>query len=366
MAGVIKARFEGKLLTSRAEYDLFHALTTDPNDIVCDSTSVLSDMLNRVKLQIQLWNSVLHLRQGQYYGNSFSNFISTVDTCRLNKQDTPDLVYGKYDGIVIKRLLSAFSFRPSVVATTPIQLGMVNAMSINPYLMNVRPVVTNVPMINLRLPPVLDNNIPQINLQNAIQQEQYFLEGGTIVPRNTSLIWSRGILIFYVDRRSIMIRQDHMSAFSMNNLPHSVAGFEKINRRVVKAPLTGLKVREEEYELRSVIISELHKEKNSNNVLTTTSVVIGSSTLIRKPEGLRGKPMYYVYDPLAPSHARDKYSGRRYTISSIKETDNDPECSFENLSETQGTVYIYSATSEGEEAQQMLRGEMKTNLSNLY
>lgn len=361
MAGMIKSRYEGKVLTSRAEYDLFHSLTTDPNDVVCDSKCVFSDILNRVKLQVQLWNSVLHLRHGQYYNASFSNFISTVDMCRLNKQDTPDLVYGKYDGIVIKRLLSAFSFRPSVVATTPIQLGMVNNMSINPYLMNVRPVVTNVPMINLRLPPVLDKNAPEINLENAIQQEQYFLEGGTIVPRNTSLIWSRGILIFYVDRRSIMVRGNHMNAFSMNNLPHSVAGFEKINKRVVKSPFN-ITVREEKFHLRSVIISEVHKELDDKNKLAPTSVVIGSSALIRKPEGKHGRPMYYVYDPLAPSHRREKFAGRRFTISSIKEVDQDTDCSFVDMAQEQGTVYIYSSKQEEEE---VLAGQYKQNLSNV-
>lgn len=369
LAGIIKSRFESKILTSRADYEVFHALTSDPNDVVCDSKSVISDMLNRVKLQIQLWNSVLHLRNGQYYSNNFGNFVATVDMCRLNKQDTPDLVYGRYDGIIIKRLLSAFSFRPSVVATTPIHVGMVNTVSVNPYLMNVRPVVTNVPMINLRLPPVLHNNLPEeINLQNAIQQEQYFLEGGTIVPRNTSLIWSRGILIFYVDRRSIVVQNNHMDAFSMNRLPQSAVGIERINKRVVKTPLDGLMVREESYELRSVIISEVHKIKE-NNKLTPTAVVVGSSTLIRKPDGLNGNPMYYVYDPLAPSQIGDVYSNggplkqnataRRYTISSIKETDEDDDCSFVKLAETQGTVYIYSSNTNES-------GEYKLNLSNAF
>jgi hypothetical protein len=159
-----------------------------------------------------------------------------------------------------------------------------------------------------------------------------------------------------------MIRNDHMSAFSMNNLPASVAGFERINKHVVKAPQT-IDVREEKYHLRSVIISELHKGPAGAPV-NNTSVVTGSSALIRKPGTAMGADMYYIYDPLAPSHARDRATGRRYTMSSIqKNVPNDPDHSFETLAEKQGTVYIYSPITESND---MLRGQMSINMSNNY
>ena len=213
IAGIIKSRYSGERLQSRPDYELFYALTTDPNDIVCDNRSPILDLLNRAQLQTQLWNSVLHLRNGLCYNSSFKSFISSVDMCRLNKQDTPDLLYGRFDGVIIKRLLSAFSFRPTIVATTPL---LVNNIAVNPYLLNSRPLVTAVPMINMRLPPKTNNSVP-FQLEDAIEQTQYFLEGGIIVPRNTSLIWSRGILVFYVDRRATTINyNDQLNQFSMS------------------------------------------------------------------------------------------------------------------------------------------------------
>ncbi|NBO17587.1 MAG: hypothetical protein EBV07_01730, partial [Proteobacteria bacterium] len=146
ISNIIKSRHNGDPLNSRPDYELFFALTTDPNDVVCDNKSTVLDLLNRAQLQVQLWNCVLHLRNGQYYNASFKDFMASVDLCRLNKQDTPDLVYGRYDGVILKRLLSAFSFRPTMVSVTP---AIVNPVAVNPYSYNIRPQVTGVPMINM-------------------------------------------------------------------------------------------------------------------------------------------------------------------------------------------------------------------------
>ena len=107
IAGIVSARKNRKGLKTRPDYELFDALTRDPNDVVCDNRSPMADLLSRANLQSQLWNSVLKLRAGQYYGTSFREFISSVDVCRLNRHDNPDLVYGRNDGTVLKRLVSA-------------------------------------------------------------------------------------------------------------------------------------------------------------------------------------------------------------------------------------------------------------------
>ena len=138
IAGIVKARYNGESLTNRPDYELFYSLTNDPNDVVCDNRSSIQDLLNRAQVQNQLWNCVLNLRNGQYYSAQFRDFVGSVDMCRLNKQDNPDLIYGRYDGTILKRLLAAFSFRPTIVSTTPVY----NIVNINPYQQNVRPVVT--------------------------------------------------------------------------------------------------------------------------------------------------------------------------------------------------------------------------------
>lgn len=343
MAGIVKSRYTGAPLVSRPDYELFYALTTDPNDVVCDNRSPILDLLNRSQLQHQLWNSVLHLRNGQYYNASFRDFIGTVDMCRLNKQDTPDLVYGKFDGVIIKRLLAAFSFRPTIISTSPVLL---NNLSTNPYLLNVRPQVTAVPMINMRLSPQ-SNEAEAVSLQDAFEQHQFFLEGGAIVPKATSIIWSRCLLIFYVDRRSVAINyKDKFNAFAMNSLPSTVtiAGFEKLNVNPVNVDME-LTIRDATYELRSVVISEIN-----TNVDAGENIVIGSSALIRSTVATStiAEERLYCYDPYGPikSHGQAPITGVDMTSEYVEQN-------FNILARTRGTVFIY-ASSESDDNKKVL------------
>lgn len=309
ISAIVKSRLNGEKIVSLPDYELFYALTTDPNDVVCDSKSIILDLLNRAKLQAQLWNCVLHLRNGQYYRNEFKDFIASVDLCRLNKQDTPDFVYGRFDGVVIKRLVSAFSFRPTVVSTLPY---MVNPIATNPYGMPMRPQVTAVPMINMRIPPSA-TNYGKIDLSSATTQVQFFIENGQIIPKQTDLIWSRGVLIFYVDRRATSIKiNDHLSQFNLTKLPVPIAGFEKLNNAEVDYKHL-IKIKEEEYFLQSVVFSEVNIE-DKNGIPTETDVVIGSSAIVfirnnkATTEGVKEEKFTddskdytpIIYDPYSP------------------------------------------------------------------
>jgi hypothetical protein len=356
IANVVKCRYNGEPLLSRPDYELFYALTTDPNDVVCDSKSTVLDLLNRSRLQAQLWNSVLHLRNGQYYQPSFRDFINSVDTCKLNKQDTPDFVYGRFDGVILKRLLSAFSFRPTVVSTLP---AIMNTVALNPYSMNVRPQVTSVPMINMRIPPQLNGAQTPINLNSAIEQYQFFIENGQIVPRNTSLIWSRGVLIFYVDRRATSIKlNNQLEQFSMSRLPASIAGFERLNNRPVEfdenmyiGPQSNEAEKEKnKFSLRSVVFSEVNVDSSGQE----TNYVIGSSALIRYlgPEGNSQTAEYICYDPYAPlgDQGGNSRSPMRKVFNGGQQA---PQNDFGELAKTKGTIFIYASRADTDKVMEL-------------
>lgn len=246
LSGIIKSLYNRESLKTRPDYELYYNLITDPNDVVCDNRAPVADLLQRCNLQNQLWNSVLHLRNGQHYNSSFREFMSAVDVCRLNKHDSPDLVYGRHDGTVFKRLINAFSFRPTVVATIPVSSVFTN----NIYANNVRPTITNIPMINVRLstftavsPIRVDDgkltggtpdNAP-VNLNDAVNQVQTFIEGNMLVNRVTNVVTSRQVLFFYVDRRAHVMNVG-MRHFNLNALPKSIAGLERTNEKKVTVP----------------------------------------------------------------------------------------------------------------------------------
>jgi len=337
IAGIIKARYNSEPLTNRPDYELFYALTNDPNDVVCDSRSSLQDLYNRAHVQNQLWNCVLNLRNGQYYNNGFRDFIGSVDMCRLNKQDNPDLIYGRYDGTILKRLLSAFSFRPTIVSTTPIY----NIVNVNPYQQNVRPVVTAVPMINLRLPPTINDDSP-VSLSDALDQHQYFIENGAMVPRHTSLIYSRGVLFFFVDRRANVIRYNDMQPFNISRLPLSVSGFERLNDREVDFD-DQITIRSDVYHLRSVVLAEINRNSPERNL------VVGSSAIVMLHQDLtigRYTNEYFQYDPMSVFDAVLTNTGvqNRSPTSEIRGTPNKgspPGTSFVEMARQRGIIFMY-------------------------
>jgi len=342
ISGIVKARYNGEVLNNRPDYELFYSLTNDPNDVVCDSRSPVLDLLNRAQLQNQLWNCVLNLRNGQYYNAVFRDFVGTVDMCRLNKQDNPDLVYGRYDGTILKRLLSAFSFRPTIVSTTPVyQLA-----NINPYQQNVRPVVTAVPMINLRLPVTSLQDTSPIHLNEALEQHQYFLENGTMIPRHTSLIYSRDVLFFFVDRRSNTFHIQDMQPFNLARLPTAISGFERIDTREVDYD-SELKIRNDIYQLRSVVVAELNRN------FTEKNVVVGSSTLLMVHADLTNDTFtheYMIYDPIGVSDPAvvNQQLVSRPPVSQIAGTPglSEPGTSFMEMAKTRGIIFMYQLTKD--------------------
>ena len=305
IAGIVKARYNNERLNNRPDYELFYALTNDHNDVVCDSQSSMQDLLNRALVQNQLWASVVNLRNGQYYTPGFRDFVSAIDICRANKFDTPDLIYGRYDGTILKRLLAAFSFRPTLVVTTAQKMQNV---ILNPYQQYVRPMVTTVPMINIRLEI---SNEPYILKEKGLTQAQMFLENGFVSTRDTSIIYSNGVLFFFIDRRVNIIRYSDMQPYNINRLPTSIAGFERIHLSdVVIDFVLPMPKTKDTYELVSIINADTIPINNIQRV-------IGSTAIMRKTSPI-SKPTYYWYAPTQVNTANQYKAIEEVDISEVQ------------------------------------------------
>lgn len=335
ITSIVKSRYNGEQLSTKSDFELFYSLINDPNDIICDNKSSIQDLYNRAQIQNQLWESVLNLRNGQYYGKHFRDFIGSIDMCKLNKYDTPDLVYGRYDGTILKRLISAFSFRPTYVSTLPIYPPAIT--NVNPYQQNIKPVVTCVSMINLKIPPVM-NDQTVINLEDSLNSQQFFLENGVITPRNTSIIYSRGVLFFYIDRRTNIIRTHDMPVFNISRLPIAISGFERINDREVIFNYN-ITIRGDVYKLRSVVLSEV------NNSISEKNVVVGSSAMIMCHPNYEEimEEEFFIYDPLnvidKVSQMNDTYY--RKPIRLISRNHVNEYDSFQTMANKRGIIFMY-------------------------
>lgn len=339
IAGVVTARHNRQKLQTLPDYELLYYLTTDPNDVVCSSKSPVQDLLARANLQNQLWNCVLHLRNGQYYNNMFGEFIKSVDMCRINKYDQPDLVYGRHDGTILKRIFAAFSFRPTVVATYPVT----NNLS-NPYHINLRPSVRTISTINLKLSPL--NLVANVGLNSAVQQQQFFYENGVLVPRLTELIYSRNVLVFYIDRSSVVMRMNPMYHVNLINRPVAIEGFERVSTRAVSYQNV-MNIRGDTYELRSVVCQEVNSRVQANE-----NIVVGSNAMLVRKADLAVNPAreYYLYDPLGVNRQIRRNNG---FVSNAPITTLQPapgagvaNDSFRSRAENHGVIFIYELTND--------------------
>ena len=211
--------------------------------------------------------------------------MTSVDVCRLNKFDNPDFVYGRHDGTILKRLFSAFSFRPTVVATLPVA----NLFAYNPYAQNMRPVVTSIPMINVRLSnfgmaaaaaaaAAAGRVVPANQLSTALSQTNQFLEGNAVVNRHTSVMFSNEVLVFYIDRRSYAYTAVN-SAANIARLPTSIAGFERINDIAIDYE-SRINVGNDVFTLTSAVVADVNNtlEPNSKFVVGSDAIIMDATS----------------------------------------------------------------------------------------
>ncbi|AYV85014.1 MAG: putative core protein [Satyrvirus sp.] len=373
---IIKSRNEKKPIMDEPNYLLFDSMISDPNDVVCEVTSPITDIRNRYKVQISLWKLVLHLRSGNYYeGESISEFLQTLNLCRNNLYDNADLAYNQDEGAMLRRLLSVFSLRPTFIYTKPISsiasftatpygaslgfnLGQ-NMQSFGNQAFVSQPIhtVTSISMITLQIPPFYNAGEPTIDLLSAAQQTIWINENKVIVPKQQSIIYSKEVLIFYVNRRIQRIQiRTFSNPLTFSQLPLTMSNFERLNSYPIniRDRLTFRSV-EETYHLRSVVAVTETEIKQGDN--PPTGIITGCTGLIMSHRNIeRGiyDPKYYLYDPFGASLPVKNPDDGGYTqnnpISYIEPFFQAPLEStggvankpfFQRASET-GTIFIYA------------------------
>lgn len=288
LAYIVKSRYEKVPIQTKPDYEVFYDLISDPNDVVCSAASPVQDLFNRCMLQTKLWDSVLALRNGRYYDCSNMDFLVAVDNCKINSYDAPDLMYLGDEGTILRRLLGAFSLRPTIVSTTPLYGVVGNNFSAQNAVV---PKVNSMPLVTLRLPISTPNDEASIELEQSLNQAQWFLEDNNIVPKNQSIIYSKGVLMFYVPRRSSTLNVAKWTEpYNFNRLPATIAGFERLNDRPVtyRNPMI---IKGDEYRLRSVVVVEVNA--NASDYITGSSTI-----LISQPnDDNQFDTRYFHYNP---------------------------------------------------------------------
>jgi hypothetical protein len=185
-------------------------------------------------------------------------------------------------------------------------LGYANAPSkFGMFPFNNQPVytVTSIPMITLQIPPFTSESNETIDIRRATQQTIWINENKTIIPKKQSIIYSKEVIIFYVNRRIQRIEiRTFTNPLQFSQLPLAMSNFEKLNQYPVDIPPAFALGRPDEfYQLRSVVSVTQTTIKQGER---DTKIITGSTGLIMSHRDFDRsvyQPKYYLYDPFGAS-----------------------------------------------------------------
>jgi len=270
-----------------AESVLAYELAKDPHSLAYfNEETPLANLLKRFKIQIELWRNVMNLRQGRFYStgdfgvdDSVTGFLRTLNSFDWTFFDSPESYQVQDEGTILRKILSVFSIRPTFTQISSLQLSQTGLMT------NVNTLAqtsfVNTPIINIRLPP--GGTGAPIQLENAFRQNDWYIENKMLVPKNKSIIFSRELAFFYVNRR---YHQVNFAEMNMNmgmrymGMP-AMTGSSALNRTKILykeimpignavAPATA------NFKLQSVVTVD---ESTNNISLGCTAHVVGDDTI---------------------------------------------------------------------------------------
>ena len=361
IGSILKAKKEKSAPMTQPDFELYWNLITDPTESTCSDISPLKDLMKRYILQTRLWDSVLNLRQGIFYDDKLNGFLDAINECKNNIYDSPDLTYVKDEGTILRRLLAAFSIRPTLVNITRLYgMGLLDSFGfgMNPMMSSGGiSNLTTVPMITLRLPINVTMGSQQqaaaIHLQDSLAQPQWYVENKTIVPKTQTILHSRDVIFFYINRRFQTINLSRMSyPCNFTNLPMTVAGWESLNDRCVSFD-TSMPIMNDTYQLRSVVMVE-RAQAYQNLIIGCTAAII----VPRDYERDIVSETALLYDPQGAAIMTQASTGnfqRSKPISWIPVTPSFYGASGESFYErasTRGTIFMYQKVAPSEFCQE--------------
>ena len=345
IAEIVSFKYSGQELQTQPEYELYWDIATDPAETACvNKTKPFTDLVNRCNVQTKLWEAVLNLRQGKYYTNDLSSFIMAIDNCRASVFDAADLAYVKDEGTITRKLLAAFSIRPTIVLTMPVY-------GITPLTSHITAVttshITTLAMITMRIPMTLGQRAEPINLNQALTQEQLYIHHRQLTVKQQQILYSREILVFYIHRRYQSINTARLTnPYTISYLPITMNQFEKLQQVQVQFPLDDLMIGGttggQTFKLKSVVLvetREISRGKDCDENLKS-EIIVSCSALIRpsKPEDMDvivqeegGLAIAWKYNPLDLSAAGNE-------VNALLPVNNGE---FQKLAQTKGTLFIY-------------------------
>jgi hypothetical protein len=329
-----------------AEWHLTLDIVNDPNSLAYFSDDTpITNMHKRFRIQIELWKNVLNLRQGRLFSiagydgdDGITGLLRVLSTYDWSYFDAPDMYHIQDEGTVLRKLLAVFSLRPTFAQVTTLSpravLGYSNFNALQ------RTTFLNIPVINVRLPTVFQNQTP-VSLARSLSQTDFFIEHKTLVPKFRSVMYTQNLLFFYVNRRYQavnMARLDFRVAYT--SLPYQSwnVGQTAINDTEVDFKYEQ-KVGDQSLCLRSVVT--VYRPPIAENVVGGSSAIV-----LPDPRNNRNVNENFYYNPLLANYMYEEgneiRSNRPISIIARDQPDAPNSVCVKELAQQFGSVFVYS------------------------
>lgn len=305
LAGVVRARFNREPLVNQVDKELFENIIYTGRREVC-SMNPAEDLHRRVQLQHALWNSVIALRSGRYYGVN-SDFVNALDQCHLTHVSPTNTVVND-EGANLRRIFGSFGLNT-------IQFTLkANSQYISSNMPNLgaslfiptsreedRTSLDSV--ITLDMSDYRSKSGAAYDFNDVLKQKNYYLdENDRYVQVDTEVTGVYKLLSIYVPRRkSSVVQRQAVGSNSIantfinfNQLPLTISGLSELNNYPVVAPAV---LRAGNYVLRkrSVLAVEVIPYQSPVDKQNVTELVTSSSTIVY----CRDQPSkIYYYNPV--------------------------------------------------------------------
>jgi hypothetical protein len=350
---LVNARYNNLAMTEE-NWELFSHLVSDPNETVCvtNKESRLEDLRHRFKAQQELWKNVLDLREGRYFAQNSLALKQELFNCTNGLFDVPDMAKVRDEGTMLRKLLSVFSIRPTVICVSSINTGAYNpshnVMSGNYDISALKsgshPQYTTMPIVNLRLPyntPMEENGKPaSISLESALSQPEWFVDNKMIVAKVKTIVYSRDVIMFYANRRKSVPNITTQNAITFNMLPTNTY-IESINDTPIVYDPNGLVIGHDTFQLRSVLFMET-LVANPNII---SGISAGIATQVDASIGMLN-PSCFLYNPAQAIYKFETPDNKFASNAPVSEIhpllDINGVMSFYNRAVKRGTIYVWT------------------------
>lgn len=339
-----------------AEFELAHDIAHDPNALeYFRDDSPIDNIIKRFRCQIELFKTVLNLRQGRYYSTGYdeydgiSGFLRVINSYDWTFFDSPELFHVQDEGTILRKLLAVFSCRPTFTQLSSFSnrygLGHTTITNL------AKTVFINIPVVNIKLPiDLVGNQVHSISLTRALTQTDYFIEHKIVVPKNKSVIYSNQVAFFYANRRypSVGFNNVNMGVrYMAMPMPVSFVNQTTLNNsNILYEPR--MRIGRDWFHLRSVVLLQRPPISGVNIATGCSAAIVVDQSAPFRFQGLNTMYIHYnpsiaslqYYDGNQPPNQAQYVSNSPITW--IGEVSNDPtRIGFKRETQERGTIFFY-------------------------